>query len=147
MQRVRKSEGDQQNEINLTRGKQHDWDSVEQHPSVQDPGAHVQPKQKRTRDQPVCLRPEVVDVIDLSPAHFNHREGDSQEPYILTNGNRHTEHEQRHGSVHQGEPQCQKFPANSVDDDETYHRAVTDVSRGNTALVKIDQFLLHSDDS
>ena len=30
--------------------KQPDWDSVEQHSSVRDPGAHAQPKQKRTRE-------------------------------------------------------------------------------------------------
>ena len=30
--------------------KQPDCDSVEQHPSVQNPAAHAQPKQKRTRD-------------------------------------------------------------------------------------------------
>ena len=38
---------------------QQDCDSVEQHPSVQDPGAHAQPKQKRTRDQPGYLRQEI----------------------------------------------------------------------------------------
>ena len=48
--------GDQQNEINLARGKQPDRDSVEQHPSVQDPGAQARQKQKRTRDQQACLR-------------------------------------------------------------------------------------------
>ena len=31
--------------------EQQDRDSVEQHSSVQDPGAHAQPKQKRTRDE------------------------------------------------------------------------------------------------
>ena len=36
--------------------KQRDCDSVEQHPSVQNPGAQAQPKQKRTRDQQACLR-------------------------------------------------------------------------------------------
>ena len=40
----RRSDGDQQSEINLARGKQQDCDSVEQHPSVQDPGAHGLPK-------------------------------------------------------------------------------------------------------
>ena len=39
--------------------EQPDCDSVEQHLSVQDPGAHGQPKQKRTRDQPAYLRQEV----------------------------------------------------------------------------------------
>ena len=42
------SKGDQQSEINLAR-KQQDCDSVEQQSSVQDPGAHAQPKQKLTR--------------------------------------------------------------------------------------------------
>ena len=51
----RRGEGGQQSEINQG-GKQPDCDSVEQHPSVQDPGAQAQPKQKRTRDQQACLR-------------------------------------------------------------------------------------------
>ena len=50
------SEGDQQSEINLARGKQPGCDSVEQHSSVQDPGAQAQSKQKRTRDQQVPFR-------------------------------------------------------------------------------------------
>ena len=33
---ILQSEGDQQSEINLARGKQQDWDSVEQQSSVQD---------------------------------------------------------------------------------------------------------------
>ena len=37
----RRSERDQQSEINLARGKQPGRDSVEQHPSVQDPGAQA----------------------------------------------------------------------------------------------------------
>ena len=37
--RTPQSEGDQQSEVNLARGKQPDCDSVEQRPSVQDPGA------------------------------------------------------------------------------------------------------------
>ena len=52
----RRLEGDQQSEINLARGKQPDRDSVEQHPSVQDPGAQARQKQKRTRDQQACIR-------------------------------------------------------------------------------------------
>ena len=36
------SEGDQQSEIRVARGKQQDCDSVEQQSSVQDPGAHSQ---------------------------------------------------------------------------------------------------------
>ena len=36
--------------------KQPDCDSVEQHPSVQNPGAQAQSKQKRTRDQQAFLR-------------------------------------------------------------------------------------------
>ena len=52
----RRSKRDQQNEINLARGKQPDRDSVEQHPSVQDPGAQARQKQKRTRDPQACLR-------------------------------------------------------------------------------------------
>ena len=35
---------------------QQGWDSVEQHSSVQDPGAQAQSKQKCTRDQQACLR-------------------------------------------------------------------------------------------
>ena len=42
--------------IRQARGKQQDFDSVEQHSSVQDPGAQAQSKQKRTRDQQACLR-------------------------------------------------------------------------------------------
>ena len=52
----RRSERDQQSEITLARGKQPDRDSVEQHPSVQDPGAQARQKQKRTRDEQACLR-------------------------------------------------------------------------------------------
>ena len=37
----RRSERDQQSQITLVRGKQPDRDSVEQHPSVQDPGAQA----------------------------------------------------------------------------------------------------------
>ena len=40
---ILQSEGDQQSNINLAR-KQQNWDSVEQQISVQDPGAHAQPK-------------------------------------------------------------------------------------------------------
>ena len=47
---------DTSSEINLARGWQPDCDSVEQHSSVQDPGAHALSKQKRTRDQQECLR-------------------------------------------------------------------------------------------
>ena len=66
----RRSETDQQGEINLAREKQPDRDSVEQHPSVQDPGAHAQSKQKRTRDQQAYLRqkinkPETVKTKEL----------------------------------------------------------------------------------
>ena len=41
----RRSERDQQSEINWARGKQPDRDSVEQHPPVQDPGAQARQKQ------------------------------------------------------------------------------------------------------
>ena len=41
---ILQSEGDQQSEVSQARGKQPDCDSVEQHSSVQDPGAHSQPK-------------------------------------------------------------------------------------------------------
>ena len=51
----RRSERDQQNEINLARVKQPDRDSVEQHPTVQDPSAQDGQKQKRTRDEQACL--------------------------------------------------------------------------------------------
>ena len=37
---------------------QQDWDSVEQHSSVQDPGAQAQSKQKRTRDQQRPQKPK-----------------------------------------------------------------------------------------
>ena len=41
----------------------------------------------------------------------------------MQKGNRHTEHEQLHGSAHhKGRPQCQQLSANSVNH-ETYHRA------------------------
>ena len=52
----RRSDGDPQNEINLARREQPDFDNVEQHPSVQNPGAQAQSKQKRTRDRQACLR-------------------------------------------------------------------------------------------
>ena len=46
----------------------------------------------------------MVDVRGHTPAHdINHREGDSQEPYILAEGNRYTEHELRDGSSHHDE--------------------------------------------
>ena len=48
---ILQSEGDQLREIHLAQGEQQDCDSVEQHSSVQDPGAQAQSKQKRTRDQ------------------------------------------------------------------------------------------------
>ena len=54
--RTPQSEGDQEREISQARGKQQDCDSVEQHSSVQDPGAQTQSNQKRTRDQQACLR-------------------------------------------------------------------------------------------
>ena len=41
---ILQSEGDQQSEIRLARRKPQDCDSVEQQSSVQDPGAHSQPK-------------------------------------------------------------------------------------------------------
>ena len=44
------SEGDQRSKINLSRGKRQDRHSLEQHSSVQDPGAQAQMKQKCTRD-------------------------------------------------------------------------------------------------
>ena len=52
----RRSERDQQGEINLAREKQPDRDSVERQSAAQDPGAQAQSKQKRTRDQQACLR-------------------------------------------------------------------------------------------
>ena len=42
--------------------EQPDWDSVEQQSSVQDLGAHAQPKQKRTRDQQAYLRQEINEL-------------------------------------------------------------------------------------
>ena len=51
----RRSEGDQQSEVNLARAKQPDRDSVEQRLPVQDPGAQARQKQKRTRDQQESL--------------------------------------------------------------------------------------------
>ena len=44
--------------------------------------------------------------------------GDSQEPYILAEGSRHTEHEQRRDS----RPRWQELSANIIDD-EAYRRA------------------------
>ena len=58
VRRARRSEEDQQSEINLTRRKQQDCDNVEQHTSVQDRRT-CQPKQERTRDQPVYFRQEI----------------------------------------------------------------------------------------
>ena len=46
---ILQSEGDQQGEIILARGKQQDCDCVEQQSSAQDPGAYSQSKQKLTR--------------------------------------------------------------------------------------------------
>ena len=43
------SEGDQQSEISLARGKQQDCESVEQQSSVQDPGAQSQQEEKMSR--------------------------------------------------------------------------------------------------
>ena len=48
-EQILQSKRDQQSEINLARGKQQDCYSVEQQLSVQDPGAHAQPKQNLTR--------------------------------------------------------------------------------------------------
>ena len=57
---------------------------------------------------------ELVDVMDT----FQHRisiieKEMAKNPYIHAKGNRHTEHEQRHGSAHhKGRPQCQELSAN-----------------------------------
>ena len=59
-----------------------------------------------------------------TPAHLNCREADSQEPYILTKGNRYTEHEQRHGSTNREENfNVKSFQFTVLHDDEMYHRA------------------------
>ena len=64
----------------------------------------------------------------------------SQEPYILAEGNRHTEHEQRHGSAHhQEDPNVNSFQHTVLVMRRTTEQ-ITDVSCGNTALVGIEQF-------
>ena len=69
--------------------------------------------------------------------------GNSQEPYILAEGNRHTEHEQRHGSSHHKEDLSAKSFQRTMLMMRRTTEQITDVSCGNTAtLVGIDQFLL-----
>ena len=70
-------------------GEQQDCDTVEQHSSVRDPGAHAQLEtEAHSRDQQKTSKTkeatdfskseaELVDVMDHTPARdFNHREGD-----------------------------------------------------------------------
>ena len=78
-----------------------------------------------------------------TPAHdFNHREGDSQEPYILSEANRHTEHKQRHGSARHEEDLSVNSLQQTVSMMRRTTEQITDVSCGNTAaLVGIGQFL------
>ena len=130
--------------------EQLDCDSVEQHASVQDLRAHAQPKQKRTRDQQdkeretQQIRSRDGGCRGHTPSRdFNHREGDSQEPYILAEGNRHTEHEQRHGSArHKGYLNVKSFQRTVSVMMRRATVQITNVSNRNAAaLVEIDQFL------
>ena len=117
----------ERNQFGLARGRQPDCDMVQQHSSVQDPGAQAQSKQKRIWDQQACLgrcqsweqaedrenrRSERLQQIrcwvgrchgHIPARDFNHREIDGQEPYILAKWNRKTEHELRDGSSHHDE--------------------------------------------
>ena len=95
---------------------------------------------------------ELVDVMDtLQRAISIIQKGDGQEPCILAEGNRHTEHEQRHGSSHHKEDVNVKSFQRTVLMMRRTTEQITDVSCGNTAaLVGNDHFLLkawHSDDS
>ena len=73
---------------------------------------------------------------------FNHREGKGQEPYILAEGDRHTELEQRHGSAHHEEDLNVNSLQQTVSMMRRTTEQITDVSCGNTAaLVGIGQFL------
>ena len=67
---------------------------------------------------------ELVDVMDTLQRTISIIEKEiAKNPYILAEGNRHTEHEQRDGSSHHKEDvQCQESSANSVND-EACHRA------------------------
>ena len=162
MRRSLQSEKDQQNELSLARGKQPDCDNVEHHSPVQDPDAHAQPKQKRTRDHQACLRrcrqkprkpkeaknfikseAKMVDVMDTLQRTISTIEKEiGQEPYILAEGDRHTEHEQRHGTAHHEEDLNVNRLQQTVSMMRRTTEQITDVSCGNTAaLVGIEQFL------
>ena len=85
--------------------EQQDCDIVEQHSSVQVPGAHAQPKRKRTVKTKEAKNfskseAEMVDVMDTLQRVISIIEKEiAKNLCILAEGNRHTEHEQRHGSV------------------------------------------------
>ena len=126
---------------------QQDWDSVEQQLSVQDPRAHAQPKQKRTRDQPKTVKSQeaknfskseakMVDVMDTPARDFNHREGDSQDPYILQKGI-----DARNTNNAMVALITRKTSLSIAFIKQCPTEQITDVSCGNTAaLVGLDQF-------
>ena len=92
--------------------EQQDCDIVEQPSSVQDPGAHAQPKQKRTREQAkdsenlrserlYKSEAEVVDVMDTFQHVISIIEKEMAKNLAFLQkeiGTR--KHEQRHGSAH-----------------------------------------------
>ena len=78
-------------------------------------------------------------------ARDDHGEGEGKEPYILAEGNRHTEHELLHDSSHHKEDLNVKSMQRTVLMMRHTTEQITDVSCGNTAaLVGIDQFFLWS---
>ena len=89
-----------------------------------------------------------VELVDVCHRHipvrdFNHREGDSQEPCIVAEGNRHREHEQHQDSSHQKEDlEVNCFQRKDLMMMKRTSEQITDLSRGNTAvIVGIEQFL------
>ena len=120
--------------------KKHVSDGVNKHPV--DNKCDLKPKPAKTKEAKNFSKSE-AEMVD-APAHdFNHREGDSQEPYILAERDRYTEHEQSHGTAHHKE----HLNVNSLQQTllmmmRRTIEQITDVSRGNTAaVVGIEQFL------
>ena len=88
--------------------------------------AENKPKTAKTKEAKDFSKSEaeLVDAMDsFQRTYFNHREGDSQEPFLLVEGNRHTDHEQRHGSGHHGEDLNVNSLQRTVSMMEAYHRA------------------------
>ena len=84
---------------------------------------------------------DVVDVMDTFQHAISIIEKESQEPYILAEGNGHRKHEQHHGSSHQKQDLKVKSLQRTVLMMRRSTEQITDVSCGNTAaLVGIDQF-------